>query len=76
MKVSPFQLAIIAVGGFASIIMLNVLSKYQSNEDFRTQLSNMKPSELLSIRTRRVAEEHMETVPTSVDETEDDDDGA
>lgn len=62
MKLTPFQLGIIAIGGFATVVMLNILSKYQSNEDFRDQLKEMKPADLVSFRTRRFAEERMEPV--------------
>lgn len=62
MKLTPFQLGIIAIGGFATVVMLNILAKYQSNEDFRVQLKEMNPSDLLNFRTRRIAEERMEPV--------------
>lgn len=74
MKLTPFQLAIIAVGGFASIIMLNLLTKYQANDDFREQLSNLSPSDLFSIRTRRMAEERMEPVAAAVSSESDTED--
>ena len=82
MKLTPFQLAALVVGGFASIVMLNVLAKYQSNEDFRKQLGDMKPTDLLSFRKKIVDAENMvtATVPSddgggyeSNDEQEEDD---
>lgn len=74
MKLTPFQLAALVVGGFTSIILLNVLTKYQSNEDFRTQLQSMKPADLLKIRTRRIAEEAMEPASVATEQYEDNED--
>lgn len=68
MKLTPFQLAILAVGGFASIVLLNILSKYQSNEDFRESLKSISPSDLLTFRNRVNAEEH--GVPVAVPDIE------
>jgi hypothetical protein len=78
MKLTPFQLGMLALTGFASIILLNVLAKAQSNEDFRETLTNLKPSDLFAMRTRRIAEEQMVPVPvpdldTDEDETPTDD---
>lgn len=64
MKLTPFQLGALVVGGFASIVLLNVLAKYQSSADFREQLTNIKPADILSIRNKRVAEEMMQPVAT------------
>lgn len=64
MQLSPFQLGLLVVGGFATIIGLSVLGKYQSNEAFREGLSNAKPTDLFKIRARRIAEENLETVPS------------
>lgn len=66
MKLTPFQLAVLAVGGFASIIMLNVLTKYQSNEEFRESLKKISPADLLTFRKKVQDEEHM--VPVAVTE--------
>lgn len=60
MKFTPFQLGLLAVGSFASIVLLNVLAKYQSNEEFRGQLASLKPADLLSLRNRVISEERME----------------
>ncbi len=75
MKLTPFQLAAIAVGGFASVIMLNILASYKANDDFRGYLQGLKPSDVIPMRVRRVAEENMETVPTGDSDNEDEDDG-
>jgi hypothetical protein len=76
MKLSPFQLAAIAVGGFASVIMLNILASYKANDDFRGYLQSLKPSDVIPMRVRRVAEENMEAVPAVDSNDEGDDDGA
>jgi hypothetical protein len=68
MKLTPFQLGLLAIGGFASIVMLNVLAKYQSNQDFRETLSQIKPSDLIPMRTRLIREEQMQAPePTPIE---------
>lgn len=65
MKLSGFQLGLLAVGGFVSVVLLNVLAKYQSDEAFRDHLkSSLSPADLLAVRTRRVNEEQM--VPVTI----------
>lgn len=82
MKTTPMQLAILAVAGFGSLVLLSVLAEYRSSEDFKQHLRNLEVSNLMpQIRMRRIAEENMETpIPALVseefanDENEDDDD--
>lgn len=80
MKTSPMQLAILAVAGFGSIILLSVLAEYRSSEDFKNHLRGLELSNLMpEIRMRRIAEENMESVseavPALVEEESEDDDG-
>lgn len=76
MKFTPFQLAAIAVGMFGSIILLNVLAQYRSNENFKEYLHGIEPTDILRIRTRRIAEENMEeAIPANLISEEDNADG-
>jgi hypothetical protein len=71
MKFTPFQLGLLAIGSFAAVVMLNLLSKYGSNEEFRDSLkSNFSPADLIDFRNRRGAEERMEPVGVSNSEDE------
>lgn len=64
MKTTPMQLAILAVAGFGSLILLQVLAQYRSSEDFKSHLQSLKMQDLIpDIRMRRVAEENMEAIP-------------
>jgi hypothetical protein len=79
MKLTPFQLMALAISGFATIILIDVLAKYQNDTAFKEHISNLasNPTELLAIRTRRVAEENMTNLVPSPDvdtDVEDDDD--
>lgn len=65
MKLTPFQLGLLAVGSFASIVLLNVLAKAQSNEAFRESLtSGFSPAALSGLRDRLKREERMEPIET------------
>ena len=68
MKLTTFQIGILAIGTFASVVALSILGKAQSDDAFRSTLRNLTPSDLLSIRTRRVAEERMEAPVTVPDQ--------
>jgi hypothetical protein len=78
MKFTPFQLAILAVAGFGSVVLLNVLAQYKSNEEFRGYLSGLAndPASFIPKRNQRVAEENMEPVLAIAqnNENEDNDD--
>lgn len=61
MKTTPAQLAILAVAGFGSLILLQVLAQYRSSESFRNYMENLKAENLIpELRRRVVAEENME----------------
>lgn len=74
MQLTPFQLGLLIVGGFTGIVLLNILARYQSSEEFRTQLSNMSPTDLIKIRTQRIREEQMEPVAAAIDNDDGDED--
>lgn len=63
MKFTPFQLGVLAIGTFGSIVLLSILSKAQSDASFAENFkATFSPERLASIRTTRVAEEIMEPV--------------
>lgn len=71
MKTTPMQLAILAVAGFGSLILLQVLAQYRSSEDFKNHLNSLKMQDLIpDIRMRRVAEENMEAVTSALPSSE------
>lgn len=73
MQLTPFQIGSLVVGSFIAIVGLNILGKYKSDEDFRTQLSAVSPTDWIKVRTQRVAEENMEPISVPSDENESDD---
>lgn len=63
MKTTPAQLAILAVAGFGSLVLLQILAQYRSSENFRQHMQSLKAQDLLpDIRLRRIAEENMEAI--------------
>ena len=63
MKISPNQLALILIGVFGSIVAANIAVNWKSNEDFKTKLQNLAPSDLMTLRTRIISEENMQEEP-------------
>lgn len=60
MEVTPRGILIASIIAFGLIVAANMLTQWQSNEEFRDKMKAIDPSQLLAIRVRRVAEENME----------------
>lgn len=67
MKTTPAQLAILAVAGFGSLVLLQILAQYRSSENFRQHMQSLKAQDLIpELRRRVVAEENMEAVEQQI----------
>jgi len=68
MNIKPYQLAIISIGAFASIVAANIIIQWRSNDNFRKQWEAVPMPILDRFRKTVTAQENLQPVPTE-DET-------
>ncbi len=70
MQLSPTQVAILCVFIFGGIVGINILARYRSDAEFRSQLSSISASDLLRTREKLIRQENMAPVEDQINEAE------